>query len=148
MSEHRATVRWTKTTESFAYKSYNREHRWIFPHGAEVAASAAPDFLGREDAVDPEQAFVAALSACHMLTFLALCARKNLVVESYTDDAVGVLDKNADKQLVMTRIDLHPKVRFAAGTEPDAAALAKLHHSAHEHCFLANSVRTEVKVCP
>jgi organic hydroperoxide reductase OsmC/OhrA len=149
MSEHHATIHWKKTSASFAYADYNREHEWRFDDGKTVVrASAAPAFKGKPELVDPEEAFVAALSSCHMLTFLALCSRKEIVVESYVDDAVGHLEKNAEGQLVVTRVELRPRIEFAHGQAPEAGALRELHASAHKGCFLANSVKTDVSVAP
>lgn len=146
MSEHIVTVDWQRGDAEFSHEGFPRDHSWRFDGGVEVPASGAPEFLGSAERVDPEQAFVAALSSCHMLTFLAIAARKRLVVESYRDRAVGWLEKNADGKLAVTRVALRPEVRFA---EPqDAAAVAKLHERAHEHCFIANSVTTEVAVEP
>lgn len=143
MSEHKATISWKRATPDFAYDTYNREHEWAFDGGVTVAASAAPGFKGKPERVDPEEALVAALSACHMLTFLAIAAKKRLVVDSYTDEAVGWLDKNAEGKLAVTKVVLRPKVAFAgAGAEQ----LAALHKAAHENCFIANSVKTEVTV--
>jgi organic hydroperoxide reductase OsmC/OhrA len=146
VSTHHATVVWRKTTESFAYDDYNREHEWRFGDHTVVKASAAPGYFGDGASVDPEEAFVAALSSCHMLTFLALCARKRLVVESYDDEAVGHLEKNARGMLAVTRVELHPRIRFADGIVVGAEQLQSLHERAHEHCFIANSVTTEVIV--
>jgi len=146
MSEHKATIRWKRETPDFAYDTYSRAHQWAFEAGIEVPASAAPDFLGDADRVDPEEGFVAAVASCHMLTFLAIAARKRLVVDAYTDDAVGLLEKNDDGKLAVTRITLRPQIEFAEGTEPSEQELAKLHEKAHEHCFIANSVRTEITV--
>lgn len=146
MSEHVAEVVWKRTTESFAYENYNRAHVWRFDSGVEVAASAAPAYRGEPDRVDPEEAFVAALSSCHMLTFLAIAARKRLPVLSYEDRAVGRMEKNSQGRLAVTSVDLHPKIVFEHGVEVDAATLKKMHHDAHEQCFVANSVKTIVIV--
>ena len=146
MSEHHATIQWEKTTASFAYEDYNREHEWRFDGGITVRASAAPAYRGKPDCVDPEEAFVAGLAACHMLTFLAICARKRIVVESYSDAAVGHMEKNADGKLWIAKVDLHPRVRFAKGQAPDSGVLRELHESSHRECFLANSVKTDVRV--
>src|SRR5690606_24070222 len=108
----------------FTYERYPREHTWRFPEGPEIAASAAPEFLGNPGCVVPEQAFVAALSSCHMLTFLAIAARKRLQVERYTDAAVGHLEKNAEGRLAVTRVELRPQVQFGGETTPDAETLA------------------------
>lgn len=146
MSEHHASVRWNRTTPDFTYDTYDRGHQVRFGSGIEVPASAAADFKGDPTRVNPEEAFVGALSSCHMLTFLAIAARKRLVVESYEDDATGELDKNADGKLAMTKVVLRPRVRFAS--EVDAATLAKMHATAHANCFIALSVTTDVVVEP
>lgn len=144
MSEHVAKIVWKRTTESFAYDDYNRNHSWAFDNGHVMAASAAVAFRGDPAAVDPEEAFVASAASCHMLTFLAIASKKRLVVNSYEDEAVGHLAKNAAGKLAVTRIELRPKIAFA---EPvDAATLSALHHRAHEECFIANSVTTEIVV--
>ncbi len=147
MSEHRVLLTWQKETESFRYADYNREHAWSFPKSQVVVrASAAPKYLGKPDAVDPEEAFVAAVSSCHLLTLLAICARRGVVIESYRDDAVGYLEANPQRRLAITRIVLKPSIRFAAGHWPDAATLAAIHHEAHEACFIANSVTTSISI--
>jgi organic hydroperoxide reductase OsmC/OhrA len=149
MSRHTAAVRWTRTSADFTYDSYNRAHEIRFKSGAIVLpASSAPAFRGDADRVDPEEAFVASLSSCHMLTFLAICARKRLVVESYEDDASGTLEKGADGKLWMAQVTLRPRVRFADATQPDRAALDQIHHQSHGECFIANSVKTNVSVEP
>jgi organic hydroperoxide reductase OsmC/OhrA len=149
MSEHHASVRWARTSVDFTYDTYNRAHEVRFKDGAIVLpASSAPTFKGDADRVDPEEAFVGALSSCHMLTFLAICARKRLTVESYEDDAIGFLEKGASGKLWMARATLRPRVRFAAGTQMDEDTLADIHHKSHEDCFIANSVKTDVAVVP
>ena len=145
MSEHRASVAWERTTEDFSYEAYSRNHTWTFENGLEVAASAAPGFRGDPSRVDPEAAFVAALSSCHMLTFLAIAARKRLVVDDY-HHAVGYLEKDEGGKLAITRVILRPQVTFR---EPPAPAVVeRMHHTSHEECFLARSVKTEVRVEP
>lgn len=147
MSEHRAQIRWTRTSPDFSYDSYNRAHEIVFKGGGiTVPASSAPSFKGDEDRVDPEEAFVAALSSCHMLTFLAICARKRLVVDSYEDEAAGYLEKGENGKLWMSRVVLRPRVRFAPDTEVDANTLARIHHDSHKNCFIASSVKTDVTV--
>jgi len=144
MSEHRSRVVWSRGDHDFSYETYSRDHVWRFEGGVEVPASSAPSFFGTAERVDPEEALVAALSSCHMLTFLALAARKRLVVESYEDDAVGVMEKNADGKLAVTRVVLRPRITWGGGESPDDGTVDRMHHQAHEHCFIANSVRTEV----
>ena len=149
MSEHHASVRWKRTSAGFTYDTYNRAHEVRFNKGAIVMpGSAAPEFKGDVDRVDPEEAFVGALSACHMLTFLAICARKRLIVDSYEDDAVGIMEKNPDGKLWVSRVTLRPRITFAPETSPDSAVLADIHHHSHAECFIANSVKTIVSVEP
>lgn len=148
MSEHTALIRWKRATPGFGYDEYNRAHDITFDSGVTLPASAAPTFRGDEDRVDPEEMLVASLSNCHMLTFLALCAKKRIVVDSYEDRAVGVMTKNEAGKLWVSRVELHPQVVFATSVAVDSAALTALHHRAHEECFIANSVKTEVVVHP
>jgi organic hydroperoxide reductase OsmC/OhrA len=145
MSEHKATVRWSRAGKDFAYKTYSRDHVWSV-NGNEVPASATTAYLGNPNRVDPEAALVAALSSCHMLTFLALAANKGFVVDSYEDAAVGHLEKNAQGKLAITRVELHPKIAFGGTKQPAAADLEWLHDKAHKECFIANSVTTDVRV--
>lgn len=144
MSEHKAKLKWTRNDSDFGYKNYSRNHTWIFENGAKLEASAATEYLGDPNCVDPEQAFVASLSSCHLLTFLALASFQKLTVESYEDNAVGHLNKNADGKTVVSRVDLYPEIRFADGINPTRNQLEALHHKAHEECFLANSVKCEI----
>ncbi|HET7333511.1 MAG TPA: OsmC family protein [Rhizomicrobium sp.] len=149
MSEHHGGVRWVRTSADFSYDSYNRAHDMHFKGGDIVLpASSAPAFKGDAGRVDPEEAFVASLSSCHMLTFLAICARKRLTVEAYEDDAVGTLEKGEGGKLWMAKVILRPRVCFADGAQIDAQALAQIHDLAHHECFIANSVKTEVLVEP
>jgi len=145
MSEHRVRVSWERGGIDFGYETFPRDHRWRFAGGFEVPGSAAPEFRGDAKRVDPEAAFVAALSSCHLLTFLAIASRKRLVVDTYEDDATGFLEKNAAGKLAVTRVVLRPRVAFA-GAAPSAEAVADLHERAHRDCFIANSVRTDVSV--
>jgi organic hydroperoxide reductase OsmC/OhrA len=146
MSEHHVTVSWERTTEDFAYESYSRNHFWTFEGGVAVPASAAPEFHGDPSRVDPEAAFVAALSSCHMLTFLAIAARKRLVVDGYRDAAVGTLETDAGGKLAITRVVLRPEVTFRDPPPPEV--VERMHHQSHEHCFIARSVKTDVRVEP
>jgi organic hydroperoxide reductase OsmC/OhrA len=149
MTEHHATVRWKRTSSDFTYDRYNRAHEVSFKSGTIVyPASAAPAFKGDADRVDPEEAYVASLSACHMLTFLAICARKRLTVDSYEDDAVGIMEKGVNGKLWISRVTLHPRIGFVPGTSLTPAQLADIHHLSHEECFIANSVKTDVSVAP
>lgn len=146
MSEHVVDVSWSRGGREFTYQTYSRDHEWRFDGGVTVPGSAAPAYLGSDTgAVDPEEAFVASLSSCHMLTFLAIAAKKRLVVDSYVDHAVGEMAKNEAGRLAITKVTLHPVITFA-GETPDEAALERMHHLSHEQCFIANSVTTEVVV--
>jgi organic hydroperoxide reductase OsmC/OhrA len=150
MSPYTATIRWTRTgTGDFTKGQYSRAHSWSFDGGLNVPASPSPHIVPApwSDAagVDPEEAFVASLSSCHMLFFVDFARRAGFVVDSYVDEAEGVLEKRADGKMWMSRVTLHPRVTWG-GTSPDEAAIADLHHRAHEACFIANSVTTEVKV--
>jgi organic hydroperoxide reductase OsmC/OhrA len=146
MSEHTATIDWKRETPDFTYQSYNRDHDWIFDGGVSIRASAAPAYLGSESCVDPEEAFVASLSSCHMLTFLAIALKKRLIVDRYQDRAVGVLDKDPAGHLAIVRVTLHPQVTFSGEKTPSLEELRLLHDQAHHACFIANSVKTDVSV--
>jgi organic hydroperoxide reductase OsmC/OhrA len=146
MSDHKATITWSRGAHEFSYETYSRDHTWRFDGGIEVVASAAPSYKGTPACVDPEEAFVAALSSCHMLTFLAIAARKRLVVDRYEDAAVGFMEKNEQGRLAITRVELRPRIAFGGTTQPSAEDVELMHHQAHEHCFIANSVKTDVRV--
>jgi organic hydroperoxide reductase OsmC/OhrA len=147
MSEHRANIRWSRSSAGFTYEEYNRAHEWRFEEaGVTVPASATTRFRGDADRVDPEAAFVASLSSCHMLTFLAICARRGIVVDAYEDDAVGILAPDEDGKLWIPRVWLRPRVVLAPASK--GTDLAPIHRQSHEECFLARSVKTEVSVEP
>jgi len=148
MSEHHATTRWTRGEKPFGYETYPRTHRWIFGGGAELDASSAPEYFGDAALPNPEEALVMALSSCHMLTFLAVAARRRFTVDSYEDAAVGHMEKNESGRIAITRVELRPRVAFSGANRPTKDELAKLHEQAHHACFIANSVRTEVTVVP
>lgn len=150
---YRATVSWLRDPAAdFAKGRYSRRHLWRFDGGIEVAASASPSVVPKpwsaEDAVDPEEAFVASLSSCHMLTFIDLARRDGFVLDAYEDAAEGVMEKNAEGRYWISAVTLRPKIVFSGDKRPAAADLDRLHHAAHEHCFIANSVRTEIRVEP
>ncbi|NCF61767.1 MAG: OsmC family peroxiredoxin [Gammaproteobacteria bacterium] len=145
MSKHFARIAWRRESPDFSYGSYNRSHQWTFDSGISVEATAAVGFLGTADRVDPEEAFVAAISSCHMLTFLAICARKRIIVDSYEDAAVGYMEKNDREKLAVTRVCLYPEIAFG-GTPPSVETIRKIHHQSHNECFIANSVTTEITV--
>ena len=153
MAEHTATIAWTRgSDENFLDKRYHRAHTWRFDGGATVAASSSPHVVplpySDAAAVDPEEAYVAALSSCHMLWFLDLASRARLRVNSYTDAAVGTMAKDEQGRLVVTQVQLRPVTRFDAAHAPSAEQLQDLHHRAHAACFLANSVKTRVDCMP
>jgi organic hydroperoxide reductase OsmC/OhrA len=148
MSEHIARILWQRSAEDFRYEHFSRAHTWTFDGGVVVPATAAPAFHGDPERVDPEEAFVASLSSCHMLTFLAIAARKRFVVEQYSDEACGVLTKNEQGKLWISRVTLRPRVVFSGEKRPTAAEIDAMHHSAHENCFIALSVKSEVTVEP
>lgn len=148
MSEYKATISWHRQSADFKYETYNRAHEWRFEGGVVVPATAAPAYRGEPNRVDPEAALVASLSSCHMLTFLALAARKRFTVDAYEDEAVGVMTKNDKGKLWVSRVSLHPKVTFSGATQPSADDLERLHHLSHEECFIANSVLSEIVVEP
>ncbi len=145
MSQHNAQIEWKRTSDDFSYKGYTRDHTWRFEGGAQVEASATPAYLGTAERIDPEEAFVASLSSCHMLTFLAIASKQGLVVDRYVDDAVGTLEKDGEGKLAITRVELRPRIEFADAA-PDAEALRTMHEKAHQHCFIASSVKTQVNV--
>ena len=152
MASHNATIRWSASAgEDFAKGQYSRAHSWIFDGGAVVPASASPHVVPApwSDAagVDPEEAFVASLASCHMLFFLDFARRSGVVVASYEDEAEGMMEKGNDGRVRITKVTLRPRIAFN-GAAPDAAALDALHHKAHEACFIANSVTSEIVIEP
>jgi organic hydroperoxide reductase OsmC/OhrA len=151
MSEHKVTVEWERQTPDFDHGTYNRSHMLVFGHSTRVPATAAaanvPPTAACGPGVDPEQAFVASLSSCHMLWFLHLASRAGFAVDRYVDEASGALAKNAEGRMAMTRVTLRPAVAFA-GRAPSAEEHARLHEGAHQKCFIANSVKTEIVVEP
>ncbi len=146
MHEYRATTVWKRTSSDFTYETYNRAHDVTFGGGEVVPWSAAPEFKGEANRVNPEEAFVASLSTCHMLTFLAVAARKRFTIDSYVDEAVGVMEKNAQGKYWVSRVTLRPKVTFSGDRQPSTQEISELHHAAHDNCFVANSVKSEVTV--
>jgi len=149
MSEYAATIRWQRqTSEAFVDNKYSRGHEWLFDGGVTVPASASPHIVplpySVEANVDPEEAFVASLSSCHMLFFLSIAAKKRLTVDAYIDDAIGIMQAGDDGKQWMARVILKPRIKFSGDKQPDRDKLEKMHHQAHEACFIANSVKTEV----
>jgi organic hydroperoxide reductase OsmC/OhrA len=152
MSHYATRLEWDRGTQVFTDRRYRRAHRLRFDGGVELAASSSPQVVplpySDAAAVDPEELFVASLSSCHLLWFLDFAARAGWCVDRYRDAAEGELAPDAAGRLVMTRVTLRPSVRFAGERRPDAAEVARLHEAAHAACFIAQSVRSEVRVEP
>ena len=152
MSEHQATITWSTAVApgDFTKGKYSREHVWTFDGGASMAASASPSVVPQPwssaAAVDPEEAFVASIASCHMLTFLFLAAKKGFALASYRDAAIGVMAKGANGVPWVSKVTLRPELAWAGDKRPTAAELAELHHASHEQCFISNSIKTEVVV--
>ena len=150
MSEYKAIIRWQRSGPDFLQGKYSREHTWTFDGGVTVAASPSPSVVpapwSNAANVDPEEAFVAAISSCHMLTFLFVASKQGFQVESYVDEAVGVMTKNEQRVPWESRVTLHPKIEYRGEKQPTAGEIERLHHLAHEQCFIANSVKTEIVV--
>lgn len=152
MAEYGMEIVWTRDGAVFTDNRYSRRHRWLFGDGIEVPASASPHVvpvpLSDTAAVDPEEAFVASLASCHMLWFLSLAATHGYVVESYRDKAVGIIGKDTSGKLAMTSVTLHPAIHFVGEPRPTADQIVALHEEAHGRCFIANSVKTDVRCEP
>jgi organic hydroperoxide reductase OsmC/OhrA len=150
MAEYTVGVQWQRKDEVFTDNRYSRGHVWQFDGGVQVPASSSPHVVplpfSVAEAVDPEEAFVAALSSCHLLWFLSIAAKRGFVVESYRDEALGLMAKRPNGKLAMTRVTLRPSVAFAGDNRPSPTEFDQMHHESHEQCFIANSVITEV-VC-
>ena len=150
MSEYSATIRWNRGDQDFLSNQYSRGHQWEFDGGTVVPASASPHNvplpMSIEKNVDPEEAFVAALSSCHMLFFLSIASKSRIVVDSYVDKASGFMEQNADGRMAITKVILRPEIRFSGKKIPSKKQMEKIHHLSHENCFIANSVKTEVVI--
>lgn len=150
MHKYEAEVRWRRDGARFVDNRFSRGHEWAFDGGVKVAASASPTVVPAPccviEAVDPEEALVASASSCHMLWFLSLAAKRGFVVESYRDEAYGVMEKNPAGKLAFSRITLRPTIQFLAGKTPSAEELDTLHHRAHDECFIANSLTCAIVV--
>jgi organic hydroperoxide reductase OsmC/OhrA len=144
---YRATVLWRRGDQPFTGNAYSRGHVWRFDEGVEVPASSSPFVVPAHSvaaAVDPEEAFVASLSSCHMLFFLSFAARAGFQIDVYEDAAIGEMAKNEAGKLYVAKVTLSPRIVFSSDKRPSEAEIAALHHKSHEECFIANSVRTEV----
>lgn len=150
MAEHKATISWQRTTPEFLPGKYSREHTWKFDGGVSVLASSAPSVVpvpySNPAAVDPEEAFVASVSSCHMLSFLYIACKQGFQIDSYTDEAVGHMAKNEKGVPWVGTVVLNPQIAFSGERTPSPQELQHLHHLAHEQCFIANSIKTEVKI--
>jgi len=150
--EYLATVSWKREGAVFSDGKYSRAHQWSFDGGITVPASSSPLSVrlpfSRAEAVDPEEALVASLSSCHMLTFLYVAQKAGFVIDSYEDQAVGFMTKNERGKLFVSKVALRPRIVFSGTKQPSDAELADLHHHAHEECYIANSVLTEVVIEP
>jgi organic hydroperoxide reductase OsmC/OhrA len=150
MSEHTATIRWARTGPDFAKGKYSRGHTWTFDGGVTVPASPAPSVVPApwSDAasVDPEEAFVASVASCHMLTFLWLASKEGFIANDYEDEAAGVMTKNERGVPWVSAITLRPRITWSGEKTPAPADLERLHHTAHRQCFIANSIKTDVRV--
>ena len=146
MSEHHASLHWERGEAPFTYEAYSRDHQVVFGEGTRITASSAKEYRGTANLANPEEMLVGAASSCHMLTFLAICAREKITVDRYEDRATGWLEKDAHRRLSITRIVLRPSVVFAERMRIDTARLASLHHRAHDGCFIASSIRAAVTV--
>jgi len=148
MSEHKVNLSWKNESEDFSYKKYDRTHSWKFEGGIVVKASAAPEYLGKKEFVNPEEAYAASLASCHMLTFLAVASIKKYTIGIYEDNAVAILEKNEKSRIAVTKLYLRPKVNFTGDNIPDKTTIDEMHHRAHTECFIANSVLTEIIIEP
>jgi len=150
MSKYFATVKWERGEQVFTDNKYSRGHVWEFDGGQSVAASSSPHVVplpySVEANVDPEEAFIASISACHMLFFLSIAAKQGFLVDQYIDEATGILEPNSEGLPAMTRVTLKPRVIFGAEKQPTRQQLEELHHSAHAQCYIANSVKTLVEM--
>ena len=152
MTHYTAEVLWLRNEGDFAGNRYSRRHLLRFDGGLEVPGSSSPHVvplpMSDAAALDPEEAFVSSLSSCHMLWFLSIAAKRKFCVDRYFDAAEGVMEKNSEGKVAMTRVTLRPDVTFSGERPPTREELDRLHHEAHDACFIANSVKTEVRCAP
>lgn len=150
MHKYEAEISWKRDGARFTDNRYSRGHEWSFDGGVKIMASSSPSVMpvpySVVEAVDPEEALVASAASCHMLWFLSITAKRGYVVESYVDKAIGIMEKNSEGKMAITRITLRPKVEFSVDRAPSAAELQSLHHLAHAECFIANSLKSEIVV--
>lgn len=148
MSEYKVDLKWVSESDDFSYKNYNRTHEWRFGGGITVKASAAPEYLGKPEFVNPEEAFIASLASCHLLTFLAIASYKKFSIKSYQDHAVGTVGKNKDNKMAVLKVILRPAVEFTGSLKPSEDDIKKMHEKAHAECFISNSIISEVIIEP
>lgn len=150
MHQYEATISWRRGEQKFTDNRYSREHSWSFDGGVQIPASSSPSVVPEPMSVaanvDPEEAFVAAVSSCHMLTFLWVASRSDFVIDNYVDRAIGIMEQNAQGKLWVSRVTLRPQIVFSGERRPTAVELDEMHHKAHEECFIANSVKSEIVV--
>jgi organic hydroperoxide reductase OsmC/OhrA len=150
MSTYKATIFWNRNKQPFTDNKYSRAHTWTFDGGIEVPASSSPQVVPKPysdpSAVDPEEAFLASLSSCHMLWFLNLAAKKRITIDEYRDEAEAIMEEDEHGKMVITRVFLHPQVSYSGEKLPSREQNDQLHQLAHEHCFIANSVRSEIEI--
>ena len=154
MANYNATIQWQRdrqqSEQHFLNSQYSRAHQWHFDGGTSVPASSSPHVvplpMSVEQHVDPEEAFIAALSSCHMLFFLSIAAKRKYIIDSYVDEAIGTMGKNKQGKMAFTTVVLRPKIQFSGDKQPTQAQIDNIHHLAHEQCFIANSVNCEIKI--
>ena len=151
MSEYYATIKWQRQeSEKFSDNKYSRAHTWEFDGGQIVQASSSPHVVplpySLENNIDPEEAFIASLSSCHMLFFLSIASKRRYVIESYHDAASGLMQLDSNNKMSMTDVTLNPKIVFSGDKQPTQKQINKIHHQAHEQCFIANSVMTKIHI--
>lgn len=148
MHEYKIKLKWLADSEDFSYKNYTRTHEWIFGGGISIKASAAPEYLGNVEYANPEEAFIASLASCHLLTFLAIASYKKFAIKTYEDHAVGFVGKNKSNKMAVLKVILKPLIEFTGDNRPTPEELTSMHEKAHSECFISNSVNSEVVVEP
>jgi len=151
ISKFFATINWSRRkNEKYTDSKYSRAHNWCFDGGLVIPASSSPHIVplpySVEENIDPEEAFVASLSSCHMLFFLSIASKRKYVVDTYQDKAIGIMKKNSNGNIYISKVTLRPEIKFYGNRTPDVNEVKEIHHSSHEQCFIANSVKTEVVI--
>lgn len=152
MADHTATIEWRRNGADFLDNRYSRSHTWLFDGGSEVLASSSPHVIpvpmSDLSAVDPEEAFVACISSCHMLWFLSIAAKRGFIVENYKDSSLGLMSKNSEGKMAITSVTLSPVTAFSGERKPNMTELEAMHHAAHANCYIANSVNSDIRCIP